>query len=168
MGHGVIRPTFGVRHFCAGLWTDHRAVREELCWAAQWESMSRHSLIFPPYSNYAIISSQRECYDWISTCSYLMSDIKGRRIRLLSYEEAEKLLGEEVFTSCWYHLVCKEMSGRQPYSGSSPVRVPKLQHLSEIAVLHPHHRLPKGLHLWPRGQQFFFLPPRKRLLHSVF
>ncbi|GAB1285571.1 Axonemal dynein light chain domain-containing protein 1 [Apodemus speciosus] len=44
----------------------------------------------------------RECYDWISTCSYLISDIKGRRIRLLSYEEAEKLLGEEEATKLYF------------------------------------------------------------------
>lgn len=44
-----------MRHFCAGLWTEHKGVVEELCWAAQWESMSRHSLIpLPPYSNYAL------------------------------------------------------------------------------------------------------------------
>ncbi|EDL39381.1 mCG14648, partial [Mus musculus] len=62
----------------------------------------------------------RECYDWISTCSHLISDIKGRKIRLLSYEEAEKLLGEEVFTACWYHLVCKEMNGTVLSKGPSP------------------------------------------------
>ncbi|XP_051041700.1 axonemal dynein light chain domain-containing protein 1 [Phodopus roborovskii] len=38
---------------------------------------------------------RRECYDWISTCSYLLSDIKGRKIQLLTYEDAEQLLGEE-------------------------------------------------------------------------
>ncbi|XP_027273125.1 axonemal dynein light chain domain-containing protein 1 isoform X2 [Cricetulus griseus] len=38
---------------------------------------------------------KRECYDWISTCSHLLSDIKGRKIRLLTYEEAEQMLGEE-------------------------------------------------------------------------
>ncbi|XP_021016932.1 axonemal dynein light chain domain-containing protein 1 [Mus caroli] len=44
----------------------------------------------------------RECYDWISTCSYLISDIKGRKIRLLSYEEAEKLLGEEEASKLYF------------------------------------------------------------------
>ncbi|XP_031241528.1 axonemal dynein light chain domain-containing protein 1 [Mastomys coucha] len=44
----------------------------------------------------------RECYDWISTCSYLISDIKGRKIRLLSYEEAVKLLGEEEATKVYF------------------------------------------------------------------
>ncbi|XP_028615681.1 axonemal dynein light chain domain-containing protein 1 [Grammomys surdaster] len=44
----------------------------------------------------------RECYDWISTCSYLISDVKGRKIRLLSYEEAEKLIGEEEATKIYF------------------------------------------------------------------
>uniref|UniRef100_A0A8C8U133 Axonemal dynein light chain domain containing 1 n=1 Tax=Peromyscus maniculatus bairdii TaxID=230844 RepID=A0A8C8U133_PERMB len=43
------------------------------------------------YSSYL----HRECYDWISTCSHLLSNIKGRKMRLLNYEEAEQLLGEE-------------------------------------------------------------------------
>nr|XP_021515891.1 axonemal dynein light chain domain-containing protein 1 [Meriones unguiculatus] len=38
---------------------------------------------------------KRECYDWINTCSYLLSDMKGRKILLLTFEEAEELLGEE-------------------------------------------------------------------------
>nr|XP_048277510.1 axonemal dynein light chain domain-containing protein 1 isoform X3 [Myodes glareolus] len=44
---------------------------------------------------------RRECYDWISTCSHLLSDIKGRKIRLLTYEEAEQLLGEEEATKIY-------------------------------------------------------------------
>nr|XP_012628029.1 axonemal dynein light chain domain-containing protein 1 isoform X4 [Microcebus murinus] len=38
---------------------------------------------------------KRECYEWINTCSYLLSDIKGRKIKLFTYEEIEHLLGEE-------------------------------------------------------------------------
>ncbi|XP_045403209.1 axonemal dynein light chain domain-containing protein 1 isoform X2 [Lemur catta] len=37
----------------------------------------------------------RECYEWINTCSHLLSDIKGRKIKLFTYEEIEHLLGEE-------------------------------------------------------------------------
>ncbi|XP_006142373.1 axonemal dynein light chain domain-containing protein 1 isoform X1 [Tupaia chinensis] len=39
---------------------------------------------------------KKECYEWIRTCSYLLSDMKGTKIKLLTYEEAEQLLGEEV------------------------------------------------------------------------
>ncbi|XP_051004284.1 LOW QUALITY PROTEIN: axonemal dynein light chain domain-containing protein 1 [Acomys russatus] len=45
---------------------------------------------------------RRECYDWISTCSYLLSDIKGRKILLLTYEEAEQLVGEEEATKIYF------------------------------------------------------------------
>ncbi|XP_029416061.1 axonemal dynein light chain domain-containing protein 1 [Nannospalax galili] len=38
---------------------------------------------------------KRECYDWINTCSHLLSNIKSRKIGLLTYEEVEQLLGEE-------------------------------------------------------------------------
>ncbi|KAF5916669.1 hypothetical protein HPG69_005464 [Diceros bicornis minor] len=40
---------------------------------------------------------QRECYEWITTCSHLLSGIKGREINLLTPEEKEHLLGEEEF-----------------------------------------------------------------------
>uniref|UniRef100_A0A2K6FRC2 Axonemal dynein light chain domain containing 1 n=1 Tax=Propithecus coquereli TaxID=379532 RepID=A0A2K6FRC2_PROCO len=40
-------------------------------------------------------SMKRECYEWINTCSHLLSDIKGREIKLFTYEETEHLLGEE-------------------------------------------------------------------------
>nr|XP_004658931.2 axonemal dynein light chain domain-containing protein 1 [Jaculus jaculus] len=38
---------------------------------------------------------KKECFEWISTCSYLLSDIKGKKIVLMTFEEAEQLLGEE-------------------------------------------------------------------------
>ncbi|XP_042530570.1 axonemal dynein light chain domain-containing protein 1, partial [Dipodomys spectabilis] len=38
---------------------------------------------------------KRECFEWISTCTYLLSDIKGKNVRLLTYEEIVQLLGEE-------------------------------------------------------------------------
>ncbi|XP_040840142.1 axonemal dynein light chain domain-containing protein 1 [Ochotona curzoniae] len=38
---------------------------------------------------------KRECYEWINTCSHLVSDLKGRTIKLLTHEELLQLLGEE-------------------------------------------------------------------------
>ncbi|KAB1260720.1 Axonemal dynein light chain domain-containing protein 1 [Camelus dromedarius] len=37
----------------------------------------------------------RECYEWITTCSHLLSGLKGRKIKLLTREEKQHLLGEE-------------------------------------------------------------------------
>ncbi|KAL6037918.1 hypothetical protein STEG23_003327, partial [Scotinomys teguina] len=45
---------------------------------------------------------RRECYDWISTCSNLLSNIKGRKIQLLTYEETEQLLGEEEASKIYF------------------------------------------------------------------
>nr|XP_030731197.1 axonemal dynein light chain domain-containing protein 1 isoform X4 [Globicephala melas] len=38
---------------------------------------------------------KRECYEWITTCSHLLSGLKGRKIKLLTREEKWHLLGEE-------------------------------------------------------------------------
>ncbi|KAF3823374.1 hypothetical protein GH733_010810 [Mirounga leonina] len=38
---------------------------------------------------------KRECYEWITTCSHLLSGIRGRKIKLLTKEEKEHLFGEE-------------------------------------------------------------------------
>ncbi|KAI5168960.1 Axonemal Dynein Light Chain Domain-Containing Protein 1 [Manis pentadactyla] len=38
---------------------------------------------------------KRECYEWITTCSYLLSGMKGREIKLLTQKEEEQLFGEE-------------------------------------------------------------------------
>ncbi|XP_072802133.1 axonemal dynein light chain domain-containing protein 1 isoform X1 [Vicugna pacos] len=38
---------------------------------------------------------KRECYEWITTCSHLLSGLKGRKIKLLTHEEKQHLLGEE-------------------------------------------------------------------------
>uniref|UniRef100_A0A452RXF8 Axonemal dynein light chain domain containing 1 n=1 Tax=Ursus americanus TaxID=9643 RepID=A0A452RXF8_URSAM len=40
---------------------------------------------------------KRESYEWITTCSHLLSGIKGRKMKLLTKEEKERLFGEEVF-----------------------------------------------------------------------
>uniref|UniRef100_F6YHD8 Axonemal dynein light chain domain containing 1 n=1 Tax=Ornithorhynchus anatinus TaxID=9258 RepID=F6YHD8_ORNAN len=40
-----------------------------------------------------------ECLNWINTCNLLLSGIKGRRVSLLSPEELENLLGQEVLKS---------------------------------------------------------------------
>ncbi|KAF6074015.1 axonemal dynein light chain domain containing 1 [Phyllostomus discolor] len=49
-------------------------------------------------SNQAILVygwSKRECYEWITTCSQLLGQMKGKRIKLLTYEEKANLLEEE-------------------------------------------------------------------------
>ncbi|XP_061016812.1 axonemal dynein light chain domain-containing protein 1 [Dama dama] len=38
---------------------------------------------------------KKECYDWITTSSHLLSGLKGRKIKLLTHEEKRQLLGEE-------------------------------------------------------------------------
>nr|XP_005901617.1 PREDICTED: axonemal dynein light chain domain-containing protein 1 [Bos mutus] len=38
---------------------------------------------------------KKECYDWITTSSHLLSGLKGRKIKLLTHEEKQQLLGEE-------------------------------------------------------------------------
>ncbi|XP_045694687.1 axonemal dynein light chain domain-containing protein 1 [Phyllostomus hastatus] len=38
---------------------------------------------------------KRECYEWITTCSQLLGQMKGKRIKLLTYEEKVLLLEEE-------------------------------------------------------------------------
>ncbi|XP_051714207.2 axonemal dynein light chain domain-containing protein 1 isoform X1 [Oryctolagus cuniculus] len=38
---------------------------------------------------------KKECFEWINTCSHLLSDLKGRKINLLTFEEVQQLLGEE-------------------------------------------------------------------------
>uniref|UniRef100_A0ABI7WG68 Axonemal dynein light chain domain containing 1 n=1 Tax=Felis catus TaxID=9685 RepID=A0ABI7WG68_FELCA len=40
---------------------------------------------------------KRECHEWITTCSHLLSGLKGRIIKLLTPEEKEYLFGEEDF-----------------------------------------------------------------------
>ncbi|XP_063508484.1 axonemal dynein light chain domain-containing protein 1 isoform X3 [Pongo pygmaeus] len=44
---------------------------------------------------YEVAKLKKECYEWINTCSCLLSNIKGRKITLLTYEEIERLLEEE-------------------------------------------------------------------------
>uniref|UniRef100_A0A9L0IUV9 Uncharacterized protein n=1 Tax=Equus asinus TaxID=9793 RepID=A0A9L0IUV9_EQUAS len=38
---------------------------------------------------------KKECYEWITTCSHLLSGIKGREINLLTHEEKAHLFEEE-------------------------------------------------------------------------
>ncbi|XP_045045081.2 axonemal dynein light chain domain-containing protein 1 isoform X2 [Desmodus rotundus] len=38
---------------------------------------------------------KRECYEWITTCSHLLCQMKGKQIKLLTYEEKAHLLEEE-------------------------------------------------------------------------
>ncbi|XP_059001831.1 axonemal dynein light chain domain-containing protein 1 isoform X4 [Mustela lutreola] len=40
---------------------------------------------------------KKECYGWITTCSHLLSGIKGKKVTLLTREEKEHLFGEEDF-----------------------------------------------------------------------
>ncbi|XP_053460094.1 axonemal dynein light chain domain-containing protein 1 [Nycticebus coucang] len=38
---------------------------------------------------------KKECLEWINTCSHLLSAIKGREIKLFTYEEMERMFEEE-------------------------------------------------------------------------
>ncbi|XP_013376641.1 PREDICTED: axonemal dynein light chain domain-containing protein 1 isoform X2 [Chinchilla lanigera] len=38
---------------------------------------------------------KKECYEWIKTCSHLLSELKDKKMKLLTNEEKEKLLEEE-------------------------------------------------------------------------
>ncbi|XP_036129373.1 axonemal dynein light chain domain-containing protein 1 isoform X1 [Molossus molossus] len=49
----------------------------------------------PAKELYDLNKMKRECYEWITTCSHLLSRIKGRKTKLLTYEEEEDLLEEE-------------------------------------------------------------------------
>nr|XP_019587167.1 PREDICTED: axonemal dynein light chain domain-containing protein 1 [Rhinolophus sinicus] len=49
----------------------------------------------PAKELYDLDKMKRECYEWITTCSHLLSGIKGRKIKLLTHEEKEQLLEEE-------------------------------------------------------------------------
>ncbi|XP_066222130.1 axonemal dynein light chain domain-containing protein 1 [Saccopteryx leptura] len=51
----------------------------------------------PTKELYNLNEMKKECYEWITTCSHLLSGIKGRRVKLLTYEEKEKLFGKENF-----------------------------------------------------------------------
>ncbi|XP_072589232.1 axonemal dynein light chain domain-containing protein 1 isoform X4 [Vulpes vulpes] len=54
------------------------------------------------------LQRHRECYEWITTCSHLLSGIKGRKKKLLTKEEKEHLLGEEDFVK---ELIEREIDG---------------------------------------------------------
>ncbi|ELK37147.1 Axonemal dynein light chain domain-containing protein 1 [Myotis davidii] len=43
---------------------------------------------------------KKECCEWITTCSRLLSGVKGRKIKLLTDEEEDHLIEEEVFVMC--------------------------------------------------------------------
>uniref|UniRef100_A0A6I8NCU4 Axonemal dynein light chain domain containing 1 n=1 Tax=Ornithorhynchus anatinus TaxID=9258 RepID=A0A6I8NCU4_ORNAN len=58
-----------------------------------------------------------ECLNWINTCNLLLSGIKGRRVSLLSPEELENLLGQEVLKS---DLIRDAFRGRGPPPPSFP------------------------------------------------
>ncbi|XP_032947884.1 axonemal dynein light chain domain-containing protein 1 [Rhinolophus ferrumequinum] len=49
----------------------------------------------PAKEIYDLDKMKRECYEWITTCSHLLSGIKGRKIKLLTHEEKEQLFEEE-------------------------------------------------------------------------
>ncbi|XP_013376649.1 PREDICTED: axonemal dynein light chain domain-containing protein 1 isoform X3 [Chinchilla lanigera] len=41
------------------------------------------------------LQRHKECYEWIKTCSHLLSELKDKKMKLLTNEEKEKLLEEE-------------------------------------------------------------------------
>ncbi|XP_057586082.1 axonemal dynein light chain domain-containing protein 1 isoform X2 [Hippopotamus amphibius kiboko] len=49
----------------------------------------------PPKKLNELDKMKMECYEWITTCSHLLSGLKGRKIKLLTHEEKRHLLGEE-------------------------------------------------------------------------
>ncbi|XP_040302572.1 axonemal dynein light chain domain-containing protein 1 isoform X2 [Herpailurus yagouaroundi] len=49
----------------------------------------------PTKDLYELNEMKRECHEWITTCSHLLSGLKGRIIKLLTPEEKEYLFGEE-------------------------------------------------------------------------
>ncbi|XP_040302571.1 axonemal dynein light chain domain-containing protein 1 isoform X1 [Herpailurus yagouaroundi] len=51
----------------------------------------------PTKDLYELNEMKRECHEWITTCSHLLSGLKGRIIKLLTPEEKEYLFGEEDF-----------------------------------------------------------------------
>uniref|UniRef100_A0A8D1L7Y7 Axonemal dynein light chain domain containing 1 n=1 Tax=Sus scrofa TaxID=9823 RepID=A0A8D1L7Y7_PIG len=65
--------------------------------AAMTPSKASHSGKHPSKELNDLDEMKRECYEWITTCSHLLSGLKGRKIKLLTPEEKRHLLGEGVF-----------------------------------------------------------------------
>uniref|UniRef100_A0A8D1L846 Axonemal dynein light chain domain containing 1 n=1 Tax=Sus scrofa TaxID=9823 RepID=A0A8D1L846_PIG len=68
--------------------------------AAMTPSKASHSGKHPSKELNDLDEMKRECYEWITTCSHLLSGLKGRKIKLLTPEEKRHLLGEGVFAMC--------------------------------------------------------------------
>uniref|UniRef100_A0A8D1J7Z5 Axonemal dynein light chain domain containing 1 n=1 Tax=Sus scrofa TaxID=9823 RepID=A0A8D1J7Z5_PIG len=62
--------------------------------AAMTPSKASHSGKHPSKELNDLDEMKRECYEWITTCSHLLSGLKGRKIKLLTPEEKRHLLGE--------------------------------------------------------------------------
>uniref|UniRef100_A0A8D0Z4L1 Axonemal dynein light chain domain containing 1 n=1 Tax=Sus scrofa TaxID=9823 RepID=A0A8D0Z4L1_PIG len=62
--------------------------------AAMTPSKASHSGKHPSKELNDLDEMKRECYEWITTCSHLLSGLKGRKIKLLTHEEKRHLLGE--------------------------------------------------------------------------
>ncbi|XP_012584427.1 PREDICTED: axonemal dynein light chain domain-containing protein 1 [Condylura cristata] len=50
----------------------------------------------PNKEHHELSKMKKECYEWITICSHLLSGLKGREINLLTFDEKEQLFGEEV------------------------------------------------------------------------
>ncbi|XP_037681186.1 axonemal dynein light chain domain-containing protein 1 [Choloepus didactylus] len=58
-------------------------------------SKAAHSQKDPNKELHELEKMKRECFDWIHTCTLLLSEIKGTRIMIMTREEIEHLFGEE-------------------------------------------------------------------------
>ncbi|XP_047375946.1 axonemal dynein light chain domain-containing protein 1 [Sciurus carolinensis] len=58
-------------------------------------NQAAHSQSNPAKELQELDRMKSECYEWINTCTHLLSHIKGRKVNLLTSEEKEKLLEEE-------------------------------------------------------------------------
>ncbi|XP_077013240.1 axonemal dynein light chain domain-containing protein 1 isoform X2 [Tamandua tetradactyla] len=58
-------------------------------------SKAAHSQKNPNKEFHELDKMKKECFDWIHTCTLLLSEIKGTRIMIMTREEIEHLFGEE-------------------------------------------------------------------------
>ncbi|XP_037362276.1 axonemal dynein light chain domain-containing protein 1 [Talpa occidentalis] len=58
-------------------------------------SRTETSSKIPNKEGHELSKMKRECYEWITICSHLLSKLKGREIKLLTFDEKEKLFGQQ-------------------------------------------------------------------------
>ncbi|XP_058130789.1 axonemal dynein light chain domain-containing protein 1 [Dasypus novemcinctus] len=60
-------------------------------------SKAAHSEKNPNKELHELEKMKKECYDWIRTCTLLLSEIKGTKVTIIAREEMEHLFGDEDF-----------------------------------------------------------------------